>query len=94
MYESWEEQQWSWIDCRTMSKSRLGLFEGVAQCNHWHVLAFSPGLERRESGTTGQVEGAAAASDFRIEAEMRLNLTLYFWDFLNRVLFSPSRLPY
>lgn len=53
-----------------------GMRQGVVQCNGCRVLAFVPQLERRESGTTGEEDGAAAASDFRIEDEMRLNFTL------------------
>lgn len=67
-----------------MWRSRLGLWRtdetgrggGVEQCNGCRVLAFVPQLERRESGTTGEEDGAAAASDFRIEDEMGLNFTL------------------
>lgn len=55
---------------------RRGGWGGVEQCNGCRVLAFVPQLERRESGTTGEEDGAAAASDFRIEDEMGLNFTL------------------
>lgn len=63
-----------------LQEGRLARFD-AALCR---VLAFVPQLERRESGTTEKVAGTAAASDFGIKDEMRVN----FWVPLNRLLFS------